>query len=276
MADVTRVPLQPIGILFPEIGLASTVLDVSTRIQHMRLAGEDALPIWTVIAVAVLSIAASNFAKATEIVKVVVPHRGSWDTSYTELGIEQGFFREYGLDLKLTYTANSAANQQKLISGSADIAIATRFLDVLIAYTRGAPIWIVSAELTGAPDVFWYAKIAGPIASLKDLHGKAVSYSSPGSSSNLILLKLLNEARIDDAKLIPIGLASSGYTDILNAQLEASWASPPTVMNELLSGEIRVIARGNVLERMANGHPASRVNELLPWNWRSSTESTFN
>ena len=27
----------------------------------------------------------------------------------------------------------------------------------------------------------------------------------------------------------------------------------------------------DVLERMSNGHPMSRLDELLPWNWRSST-----
>ena len=132
--------------------------------------------IWTVIALGVLSIAASNFASAREVVKVAVPHRGSWDTSYTELGLEQGFFREFGIDLELTFTANSAANQNALTSGAADIAVGTRFVDVLVAYTQGAPVRIVSAELTGAPDIFWYAKIAGPTASFQDLHGKAVSY----------------------------------------------------------------------------------------------------
>ena len=27
----------------------------------------------------------------------------------------------------------------------------------------------------------------------------------------------------------------------------------------------------DVLERMSNGHPRSRLDDLLPWNWRSST-----
>src|SRR5262249_48607500 len=113
---------------------------------------------------------------------------------------------------------------------------------------------------TGAPDIFWYAKIAGPVASLKDLHGKAVSYSASGSPSHLVLLKLLGEAGIGDAKLIPIGPAGGGYEDILNAQLDASWASPPTVMNELLSGEIRVIARGNDSTEVRN--ETRRVNAV--------------
>jgi transposase len=32
----------------------------------------------------------------------------------------------------------------------------------------------------------------------------------------------------------------------------------------------------DVLERMANGHAASRLDELLPWNRSSLATSTFN
>jgi hypothetical protein len=27
----------------------------------------------------------------------------------------------------------------------------------------------------------------------------------------------------------------------------------------------------DVLERLTNGHPMSQIDDLLPWNWRSST-----
>jgi NitT/TauT family transport system substrate-binding protein len=95
---------------------------------------------------------------------------------------------------------------------------------------------------------------------MRDLHGKAVSFSRPGSSSNLVLLKLLKDAGIDDARLIAIGPAPSGYPDILSAQLDASWGTPPTVVNELLSGEIRVIAHGNDAPEVRNA--TRRVNAV--------------
>ena len=30
----------------------------------------------------------------------------------------------------------------------------------------------------------------------------------------------------------------------------------------------------DVLERMTNGHPANRIDDLLPWNWKASNIET--
>ncbi len=30
----------------------------------------------------------------------------------------------------------------------------------------------------------------------------------------------------------------------------------------------------DVLERMTNGHPANRIDELLPWNWKAANVET--
>jgi NitT/TauT family transport system substrate-binding protein len=182
---------------------------------------------------------------AAETVKVAVPDQGSWETSYTELGMGQGFFKEQGLDLEITHTEGGASNEKALISGSVNITVATGFLGIVSAYVQGAPVRIISPESTGAPGLFWYAKIAGPIASMADLHGQTVGFSSPGSSSELVLRQLLEQAGVDDARLVPIGAPYNGYPLVLSAQLWASWSTPPDILKELLSGEVRIIARGN-------------------------------
>lgn len=184
-------------------------------------------------------------ATAAETVKVVVPRRGSWDSSFTELGMRQGFFKEQGLDLKIVYTNGDDANEQAIASGQADIGVASGFLDTLAAYVRGEPVRIISPESTGAPDLFWTAKIAGAIASMSDLHGKSVSYSRAGSASYFILLDLLRDAGVNDATLMPIANPFAGTVEVIGFQIDASWSMPPAAIKDLLSGEIRTIGRGN-------------------------------
>jgi NitT/TauT family transport system substrate-binding protein len=184
-------------------------------------------------------------ALAAETVKVAIPQRGAWDTSFTELGMGQGFFKDVGIEVQPTYTEGGASNEQAVISGSVDFALATGFLGILAAYVKGAPVRIVSPEATGSPDIFWYVKASSPVKSMKDLHGKTVAFSNPGSSSNLILLTLLKEAGVTDAKTIPVGAAPNGLPQVMTGQIEAAWSTPPTGLKELQAGEIRIIARGN-------------------------------
>ncbi len=199
-------------------------------------------PIAIILAIA---LGASPALVRAETVKVAVPQRGSWDTSFTDLGNEQGFFKEQGLDVEVTYTEGGSSNEQAVISGSVDIAVATGFLGMIAAYTKGAPVRIISPEATGAPDIFWYVKAASPIKTMKDLHGKTVSFSNPGSSSNLILLTLLRDNGVTDAKTIPVGAAPNGLPQVMTGQVDASWSTPPTGLKELRAGDIRIIARGN-------------------------------
>jgi NitT/TauT family transport system substrate-binding protein len=209
-------------------------------------------PIAIALAVLSLSCAAPRVAAAGETVRVAVPDRGAWNTSYTELGLGHGFFQEQGLDLQIIYVADEAALENALISGSADIAVAAGFHDILAAWINGAPVRVISPQSTGAPDIFWFAKIAGPVARMQDLHGQAVSFSTRGSLSNFILLTLLQEAGVDDARLVPIGAADNGYPQVLNAQLDASWSAVPVAVQYLIAGEIRVIARGSDSPRVQN------------------------
>lgn len=182
---------------------------------------------------------------AAETVKVAVPQRGAWDTSFTELGVQQGFFKDEGLDVQVTYTEGGSSNEQAIISGSVDIGVATGFLGMIAAYVKGAPVRIISPEATGSPDIFWYVKAESPIKTMRDLHGKTVAFSNPGSSSNLILLTLLKEAGVTDAKLVPVGAPPNGIPQVMTGQIDASWSTPPTGLKELKAGEIRIIGRGN-------------------------------
>ncbi|MBO0753813.1 MAG: ABC transporter substrate-binding protein [Bradyrhizobiaceae bacterium] len=184
-------------------------------------------------------------AAADETVRIAVPDSRAWDTAYTELGAQQGIFKEEGLDLQIVHVANEAALVKALASGDADIAVAADFPHVIGAWMNGAPIKVISPEATGAPDMFWYAKMGNPVASIRDLHGLPIGVSRPGTLSHFVLHALLRDAGVADASLVPIGLADDGYQRVLDAELAASWSAPPTLVEYLIAGEIRLIARGD-------------------------------
>jgi NitT/TauT family transport system substrate-binding protein len=198
-------------------------------------------------AVAFVAVLAATLPQAprAETLKLAVPQRGSWGTSYSDLGIRQGYFKAAGLDIEITYTEGGASNEQAVISGSVDIAIETGFLGIIAAYVKGAPVRVISPASTGAPEVFWYAKAGSGIASLKDAHGKSVGFSNPGSSSNLILLQLLKEAGVTDAKLVPVGASQNGMPMVMTGQLDICYGVPPVGLPELQAKTIVEVASGN-------------------------------
>ena len=180
-----------------------------------------------------------------ETIKLAVPQKGNWDTSIAEWGAKEGFFKAQGIDLVLTYTEGGATTEQAVISGSVDMAVATGTLGIISAYVKGAPVRIIAAEMTGVPDMYFYARTESGIKSLKDAHGKTVAYSNPGSSSNLVTLALLRQAGVGDARPIAGGGIQGIFTQVMSGQIDIGHAVPPIGLREIRAGTIIVVARAN-------------------------------
>ena len=196
-------------------------------------------------ALALVAAAAWIPGAAAQSLKVVIPQKGNWDTSIVDFGIKQGFFKEQGLDVEEIFSQGGASTEQAVISGSADFAMATGTLGIISAYVKGAPIRIIAAEMTGAPDMYFYALAGSGIKSLQDAHGKTIAYSNPGSSSNLVTLALLKQAGIADAKPVAGGGIQGIYTQVMSGQLDIGHAVPPIGIAALDEGKIVVVARAN-------------------------------
>ena len=92
-----------------------------------------------------------------ETLKVAVAQRGFWDSTMVDIAQKQGFFKEAGLEIEILYTEGGASTLTPLLAGSIDIAMSNGILGVIGAYSKGAPVRVISAEGTGAADAFWYA-----------------------------------------------------------------------------------------------------------------------
>ncbi len=98
----------------------------------------------------------SRSAAAEDTLKVAIPQKGAWDAGLAELGQRGGIFKKHGLNLDILYTAAGPESIQALIGGSIDVAAASGVSAAIGTFGKGAPIRIISSEMTGAPDLYWY------------------------------------------------------------------------------------------------------------------------
>jgi NitT/TauT family transport system substrate-binding protein len=191
----------------------------------------------------------------TQKLKVAIPQRGFWDSSWVEFGETAGFFKEAGLEIEVFYTEGGAQTIATVVSGSVDIAMSNGILGAISTYVKGGdatPYRVISAEMTGAHELFWYVKADSPYKSLKDVpEGKTVAFSSPGSSSHLVLLTLLRQTG-SKAKPLPVGGAPASYTQTMTGQVDVGWSGVPFRLQDVQEGKIRIVARSSEATELRN------------------------
>src|SRR6186997_850496 len=186
-----------------------------------------------ILAGAVVALALSGHAaSAQDTVKLAIGQRGNWDTSVSEIGQRAGIFKKHGLVLEIVYTQGAGETQQAVISGSVDIGIAAGVMGVMSAFSKGAPVRVISAETTGAGDLYWYVKADSPIKTLKDTDGKTLAYSTNGSSTHGVVKAFVDEYKLK-ATLTAMGGPAANITAVMSGQIDVGWAAPPFGLDQL-------------------------------------------
>src|SRR3954469_20686087 len=126
--------------------------------------------------------------------KIASPQRGSWEGAVPELGRE--IFKKHGLDLDILYTAGGGETLQAVISGAVDVGLSAGTLAILGAFQKGAPVRIVGGSSTGSREVFWYVLADSPVRSMREANDKTIAYSTTGASSNLAVLRFIDEYKL--------------------------------------------------------------------------------
>lgn len=177
-------------------------------------------------------------------VRAAVGQRGNWDTLFISQGTEAGIFRKNNLEVDITWTRGGAETLQAIITDSADVAMANGILGVIGAASKGAPVKIVSAQMTGAADIFWYVKADSPIKTMKDMDGKTMGFSRPGSSTDLVGRALAEYFKVKP-KHVSTGGIPDTRTQVMSGQIDAGWSAAPFNFELVDEGKIRIIAKGS-------------------------------
>jgi NitT/TauT family transport system substrate-binding protein len=198
-----------------------------------------------ILVLGILAFAAtSRFAAAEDTLKVAIPQKGAWDAGLVELGQRGGIFKKHGLNLDVLYTAAGPESIQALIGGSIDVAVASGVSAAIGTFGKGAPIRIISSEMTGAPDLYWYVPADSPIQKIEDFNGKTVAYSAVGSSSHGSLLALIAQYDLT-AKPQQTGNIAATITQTMTGQVDVGFGAAPFGLDLVASGKTRIIATGN-------------------------------
>jgi NitT/TauT family transport system substrate-binding protein len=194
---------------------------------------------------AVALLAAPLGAAAQEKIRIAGSQKGFWDaTLFAYADQVQGTFKKEGIDLEILWTSGGSDCENPVITGSLDMCLATGILGAITAWGKGAPIAIIAGEMTGSPDVWWYAKADSGIKSMKDTNGKTVAFSRPGSSSQLLALALVKAAGTN-AKVISTGGGAATMTQVMSGQIDVGWSAGVLGYDMIKQGKIVRVAGGN-------------------------------
>ena len=195
------------------------------------------------IGLAILALSASS-ASAADALKIAVGQCGNWDSSPVQLGNGAGIYAKHGILIEAVCTQGTGETQQAVISGSADIGIGIGTLGALGAYSKGAPIRIISGSATGNAD-FWFVKGDSPLKTIKDAtDSTTIAYSSNGASTHSVVLGLIRELGLK-GKPVATGGPAATLTVALSGQVDIGWTSPPLGFDMLDDGRIRIFVRAN-------------------------------
>jgi NitT/TauT family transport system substrate-binding protein len=200
--------------------------------------------IWKTSAAALAALVGfSVSAQAADAVRIIDSQRMAFSHMAVHNAQAQGFFKKANIEPTITFAAGGSETLQALVTGSAEIAFGVGVLSVVGALAKGAPVTIVGNAMRGTSDVYFYVPKDSPIKSLKDLDGKELVYSRPGSTTHMLVQFLQSDLNIKP-KLVSVGGMAASRTQVMSGQVASGWAAFPVNYNLVRKGEIRMIGSG--------------------------------
>ena len=142
------------------------------------------------------------------------------------VAMKKGFFKDNGIDVTgiLTAAGGGTAVRNTLAGGIpfGEVSLAA----AVQAINAGQKLTIIAGGVQTVADQLWLVKKDSPLRTIKDLAGKRVSFTAPGSVSNMVLLMALkaNGMTAKDVQLVPAGDLGANLAAVGNGAVEAGFS----------------------------------------------------
>jgi NitT/TauT family transport system substrate-binding protein len=176
------------------------------------------------------TLAFSALAVSARAETITVTHWGSafYGAPYA-VGMAKGFFKKHGVDITgILTSAGGGTSVRNTLAGDlpfGEVALPA----AILAINSGQPIKMISGGVETVADILWITQPDSPFNSIKDLAGKKVAFTSPGSVTNMLILMCLKAAGMEpkDVKLLPAGDNGANLAAVLNRAVDAGMNGEP-------------------------------------------------
>jgi NitT/TauT family transport system substrate-binding protein len=142
------------------------------------------------------------------------------------VAMEKGFFKKNGVDVTgiLTAAGGGTAVRNTLAGGIpfGEVSLAA----AVLAINSGLKLIIIGAGTQSVADQMWVVRKDSTLTSIKDLIGKQIAYTAPGSVSNMLILMALKANGItqQQVKLVPAGDLGANLSAVGSGAVDAGFS----------------------------------------------------
>ncbi len=160
------------------------------------------------------------------------------------VALDKKFFQQAGANITAVIGSNGGGGDvRNLLAGELPY-VETALPPVIAAIQKGADLAIVSDNVLSAASFAIVAMADSPIASIKDLKGKRVGFSTAQSTTQAFEIWMMDRAgyKPGEVTLLATGGFGPGLTALENKGIDATVGILPAILSN--PGKYRIVARG--------------------------------
>ena len=203
---------------------------------------------------AAISLAASTAAQAQiekRDVHIAVGGQASFYYLPITIAERHGYFKDEGLNIKISDFAGGAVALRAVVGGSADV-VSGAYEHTISLQSKKQYFQAFVAQGRLPQIAFGVASTkAGSVKSFKDLKGLKVGVSAPGSSTHNLVKQLLSKGGLDpnkDVAVIGVGLGATAINALKSGQIDAISNTDPVMTRLELDNAIKIMADTRTLK----------------------------
>lgn len=191
-----------------------------------------------------------------------------------------GYFEDSGLNLELVSFSGGTDTIHGMTSGMGFGTPATTA--GLIAFANGAPLRLISG-FYNAISVVFLVPSDSPLQSGADLRGAKIAVSRPGSNTDYIAARVLEQEglrRDEDAEIVFVGGPPDAWTSTEQGLTDVAWSAPPVSEQLISSGKARLLFRADEYVRVTSvsnwvTEPFMQENAEVVRTWVQTMQRAF-